>query len=347
MFFSPEKQRKILIIFTSIFLIGGLALIIFAIFFNKAVLEVQLESPYEINLQNIRLVSCQNNPCSITIAPGIYQYEINKAGFLKKSGQIDLSLGQKLILTPELSPEPTLIPLGNWDEVIKKSSLNSLNYLISNNSPTGQPALFSENNPDQPLIYFLRNISKYQLFPSQNNVLIALLDQSDSQATSLYLLDLHAKSRKQLASGALLDFDWLEPKSAQPATTDLLNPQNFLIERRNPATQEIEIQFGTISSETTGSIQSNNLEILPVRSSLKAVASISSNEIIYPTPYSADSNYGFVIQKLNLKTRENQTIFSVDDLPLPARLEYDSNTSTVYLESEGTAYSLGPISTLN
>lgn len=330
---SPENQRKIIIILTTLILLAGAGFMIFAIFFNHAQVQITLESPFSVTIKNLRTQSCLENPCKITLAPGQYNLEINKEGYLPFLETATLTLWNSISIQPSLRLEPTLKPLGDWSTQTVSISNQSPQFIISDQTVGKQPALFAKENPNQPLIYFLRNITKYQLISDRSAKQIGLLDQSDQNNASLYLIDLVNKTRKIITEGALLDFEWVEsPTDSQPTNF-------FLLLKRNFETLNQEVYLGTL-----GNSQSADLEILPLRNDLQTIVPISTDQIVFTQPFSLDSSTGFTIQKLNLKTQENQTVFAIDNLSLPSRLEYDSGNRTIYLESDKTAYSLSPIS---
>lgn len=330
---SPENQRKIIIILTALSLLAGASFMIFAIFFNQAQLQIILDSPFSVTIKNLRTQNCLENPCKIRLAPGQYDLEINKEGYLPFLETTTLALGNSISIQPSLKLEPTLKPLGEWTNETVPINNQTPQFIISDQTVGQQPALFAKENPEQPLIYFLRSINKYQLISDQSAQQIGLLDQSDPNSASLYLIDLLNKTRKIIAEGALLDFVWVE------GPLDSVSTNHFILLKRNSETLDQEVYLGTL-----GNGQSADLEILPLRNDLQTIVPVSNDQIVFTQPFSLDSTTGFTIQKLNLKTQENQTVFAIDNLSLPSRLEYDSVNQTIYLESDKTAYSLSPIS---
>lgn len=322
---KPETVNKLRKLAVPLFFILAAAFMIYAFFLNRAHLAISGPAPFSVTIKNLRSENCAASPCHITLAPASYDLEIDKIDYFPVTAHVDLKLWQTLELKPDLQQRPYLQPLGNWDSVIPQELIpQPTDYTIKDAAPNLQPALFKGTDPT-PLIYFTRKINKFKLFPSPDEKYVAMLDFLDDNTSSLYLLDLAAKTRTLIQSeNSIVELKWLS------------DSQRFLIQKVNLTTLNREIYLGAVG----------NPDLQPLafsETTFDLVAEQNTDSILYASPL-ADSDTGFTIQKLNLKTADVQTLYSSSDLAMPSRILYSQSAKKLWLETQGTAYSLSPLS---
>ncbi len=350
------KIRPVLLI---LILVGGVAFLVFAVFLNRAELSITAEVPFNLSIYGQQSRYCETSPCLIALAPGKYYLTIDKSEYQQVTDEVELKLGQKmeksyqLIRTPKLTgladgadeavtfledPLPKLIS-GLPDNIayFKAPASNNV-YFLADNPQTYLPSLYLKDTDqaDQPprlLVNFLRGMEKVLIRINPEETMVSIIDQSDPQNASLYLVDLQAKSRLLAAQNALIaDALWL-PRAAsgqqylllEKINRDSLQPEVSLLDAANPS---VEVP-------------------LPVSTRLFAVQALGPQEILYAEPYenqSADgTGFGFTVKMLNLQTQLSQDIFTIPGMNLPQKMEFGGKTKILLMLIDGKVYSLSPI----
>ncbi len=124
-------KLKIAVLGLIVFL--GILLLIFAVFFNKGTLLIELEPSYTVNIGGYRSFDCDANPCEISLAPGDYFIEITKNGYQAKSLSITIPFFGETTEKPqlELLPESSVLSTWNPDNLDLKAALMPLNFRVS------------------------------------------------------------------------------------------------------------------------------------------------------------------------------------------------------------------------
>lgn len=228
----PPKLRLILII---IVLLGGIAFIVFAVFFNRGYLEINSEPPFSTNIVGLRSVECESSPCDITLAPGKYSLEISKPEYLSVTDQVEINLGQTTKKDFSLQLQPRLLPQGPWnpDQLFTDNpllsgkilsltlSLSSTDWTVLNNkisaflplkyfeiSTSGEWAVL-ENQSQTVAINFKKEQSPISLFPDvsyffapQSSVLYFITDHPKTHLPALFKKDLAS----EISAESLINF---------------------------------------------------------------------------------------------------------------------------------------------
>lgn len=421
---------KIKIALIVLILLAGCGFIAFAVFFNRATLEVSAEAPFSIMAVNQRSQDCSASPCSMVLAPGHYDLQITKTGFQSVTDQVDLKIGQTTSKTYQLAATPKVLPVGPWNpenlfsnSQIWQSKLLQLSlstsstawtlisnqlakinnlifleinsdaswiiaetsnaasaiptnldkhkplsltagtnyffapnsdviYYIAANPDSSLPSLYRRNldGDEQPelLINFLRTINNPQLIISQDQFHVALIDRPSDISSSLYLIDLQAKTRRAVNQDELIsNFAWLpgsdgmdSPVISDQSVTPDNSPAaaskslNFLVEKINSETLLPNLYLASTNDPETQSL-------LPISGGLSALALIDNSHVILAQSYADIS--GFSLLNFDLTTQQTQPVFQVPDLAPPQKIDYSAATHTLYFLVNSTVYSLAPI----
>lgn len=139
-----EKMKFILLGLTALI---GLIFVIFAVFFNHAILRFNGKTPFKVYVQDLKSVICTENPCDIVLAPGKYSVQISKIGAKTINKNVKLKFGQinseHLIfetqpalqvqygydLSKIIQSLPTLI--FNFDNVNLNAPINSIDTIVT------------------------------------------------------------------------------------------------------------------------------------------------------------------------------------------------------------------------
>ena len=328
------NSPKLRIIISIIILLAGLAFLIFVFFFNRATLSVSAEAPFSINLIGITSRNCDKSPCTIAAAPGHYQLKLRKDQFFDITEEIDLPLGQTTEKKYTFKPLPSLKLTG------ANFSINPARIFFVADSPDkAQPTLYQQDalltdlqaSPDAskatPLLYFTRSIKRSLIAANPSQDKLALIDQTEPAAQSLYLLDLKAKSRQALE------------QNQQYYGAKWLNDQTLVVQRRNLTTIVDELYLYQDFSQSPLA--------LDIISGIDLISPLDQSHFIYSQPFppldDGTRPTGFLVYSYDLSTGKSQEIFSNTDLSLPTRLEYLPREKVIYLEIDKNIYSLGPI----
>lgn len=223
---------------------------------------------------------------------------------------------------------------------------SSVIYFIADNPDNSLPALFrkdlSVDQPPELLINFIRTIANPRLIINQEQTKVALLEQSNNQQANLYLIDLQAKTRQLVNQEELIsNFLWLptQQASANVGTNSTSPSQKFILEKINSSTLRPNLYLADSATP-------EDQALLPLDNDLTDLFPIDSNHLLIAQAFPnalAPSAPGFSIENFDLSTQKLQPIYSVSDLALPQKLQYESANQTLYLLIAGTVYSLSPI----
>jgi|GEM_PF-6399812 len=328
-------KAKIRLATMVILLLTGLGFVIFAVFFNRGYLEISASEPFAINIADLRQEACPASPCRLTLAPGKYDLQIFKAEFSSITDQVTVSLGQTIAKNYQLMPLPKLQVIGPYEPDQKTPEI----YYLADHPKTFLPALFKKDpqkdpaTPSEPLINFIRAFKNPQLVINLEQDKVAIIEQPDLQSSSLYLVDLKAKTRQVVDSDGLIkNLIWLPADSS--------DSQKFIIEKVNPETFQSDLY---ISSTKTPQTQT----LLPLSASLSTIQAIDANHLLLAQAFgnlSDDtSGRGFNLVKFNLIDSTSQQLFSTTTYDFPTKINYQPATQSVSLVIGDNIYSLSPL----
>lgn len=349
-----KKIRQILLI---LFLVGGLLFVIFAVFFNRAELQISAEAPFNIDVVNQRGKYCEASPCSIVLAPGTYLINVSKTDYQDYSDEVTLPLGTtvkkdyQLVRLPKLETlDAASVEAAELQGVLTHTGLSGLPpdnqyffapdgttvYFLADNPDTYLPSLYRKSLDDQErpqlLLNFLRKVEKPLIKINLEQTKVALIDQSDPQNANLYLLDLEAKSRTLIDQNDLItDALWLAADG---------NSQYLLIEKVNRVTLNRSLSLIDTANPASQTA-------LTAQTLMTAVLPYSADQIIYAElfPPAADGSAvkGFSLKLLNLRTQLSQNIFDLPGYNLPQKMKFQSKSGILLMLIDGVVYSLSPI----
>jgi hypothetical protein len=306
---SEQTVKKISLIgFISLAVLGALFLL-FALFLNKGTLTVTARAPFVMNIGNFKNEACPADTCSVTLAPGRYDVTLKKEGYRDSAITVEVPIGGEAKEQVEFSFVPTLRIAGD------ESSLKIFETpVVSGNSDTDDipvDGVYYEKNylayiardPDthRQTLYvrtiengkagektvaasFIRDIKSYRLITDiENRGKIALIDSTAGTST-LYMVDLKAKTRESLFTYPLIsDVKWV------PGGDD------FLFEAREEGNigesifiykSAVEGTSGeTVTTGTTGTAAATTPapEKLDLITTLKNVVPVSATQLIAAT----------------------------------------------------------------
>lgn len=88
----PEESKKRFII--GLLLTGlvlGILFLIWAVFLNRATIQIKARAPYFITIQGLKTIPCTTDDCVTVVAPGDYAVTLSKPGYRNEQRQIKLS----------------------------------------------------------------------------------------------------------------------------------------------------------------------------------------------------------------------------------------------------------------
>jgi hypothetical protein len=351
-----RKTRTILI---ALILLGGAAFIIFAVFFNRAVLSITANTPFTVEISGQQSRYCEKAGCEIVLAPGTYSYSVVREGYQPYSDEVQLRLGERVEKNYQLQQLPRLSALEDTSPQARAFLADPLPqltaglpsdltyfagpsgryvYFLADHPKTFLPALYRKDvtlrsGSPELLLNLMRTVKKPLIRVNPEENMAVLIDQSDPQNASLYLFDLEKKSRQLLQQEVLIsDALWLP---AEQGRSPLL-----LLEKINRVTMQPSLYLLDLS--TPGSEHP-----LSINAGLSGLVALGPQEILYAEPFSQDQNggqdSGFTVKMMNLRTELSSDIFPVINRPLPAKIEFQSKTHLLLMLIEGTVYSLSPI----
>jgi hypothetical protein len=229
---SEQTVKKLSLISLIFLAVTGSFFMLFAFFLNKGTLTVIAHAPYVINIGNIKTEACPTDECSVVMAPGKYEVTLKKAGYRDAVISVDVPIGGEKKAKVDFEFLPTLRLYGDEsamrifadpvvapaDDLPLTGIFYEKNYLayIDRDSETHRQTLYVRTiNAGQVgektiATSFMREIKDYKLVTDiENRGKIALIDAT-AGASTLYMIDLKAKTRENLLTYPLItDIRWI------------------------------------------------------------------------------------------------------------------------------------------
>ncbi len=209
------SERMKFILLTLIALIG-LAFVVFVVFFNRATLRFNGNTPFQVYVQDLKSVICNTNPCDIMLAPGKYSLEISKTGDKTINKNVELKLGQVDLEKLNFEAQPILQIQYGYDLGQIIQSLPTLTFNFENvnlNAPI---------NLIDTTVTFVRSLSALKNVYISNNAKFFAYDDG----TKIYLKVAGNINTK----GALLPITSGTPLSFSPDSSSIyflkIDPNN-------------------------------------------------------------------------------------------------------------------------
>lgn len=282
---TEESKKKLgLIILIACAVLGGL-FIFFAVVINRGTLTVVAQAPYNVDIWNLMTVPCNENSCSITLAPGEYSVTVTRPGHIdEKFGAIVPILGEdkhelKLKFLPQLqeitseSPD-TIFPENKINDStlgVKKIFLDQGGKYLAyfDFDPVRKLQLLyiqpNEENGSaskKSVTSFLRSLENYSVFPDiEGRKKIAVVEQTAAEAV-LYLIDIEGKTKNSLFSYPVIrDVMWLKGMNS------------FLFQARETGDQSGSVFIYNLDSGKADKLDlKTNLQNIVVRDSQTLIA---------------------------------------------------------------------------
>jgi|GEM_PF-2350115 len=291
---SEQTVKKISLFgFIALAVLGALFMF-FAMFLNKGTLTVIARAPFVMNIGNIKNEACPADTCSVTMAPGIYEVTLKKEGYRDAVITMDVPIGGEKKESVEFDFLPTLRIAGEEsalkiftapkiepaDDMPEIGVFYEKNYLayIARDPDTHRHTLYvrtienGKAGAKTVAASFIRDIKNYKLITDiENRGKIALIDSTAGTST-LYMVDLKAKSRDSLFTYPLItDVKWI------PGGDDFV----FSAREEGNIGETIFLNKPTVDG-TTGAAKAN-IEKLGLITTLKNVVPVSATRLIAAT----------------------------------------------------------------
>lgn len=283
---TPETQKRIALGFVIALVVAGAFFVIFAVFLNRGKLVIVAEPPYMVEIGQIKTQACPDQTCSIDIAPGDYTITVSKQGNQDVTLKVSVPIGgeHREQVTFSFIPIITLAgdeatlryfepPSITSADLPKDHLFYDSNYVtyLKLNPDTHRQTLYvrgirgAELGPETIATSFIREMKEYQIVPDiDKHQKIAVIDNTDPQSSTLYMIDLTAKSRTNLFSYPIIrDVKWFN------------NSEDFLFEARD---------HGDLSNAIfLYSAKDQKATKLDLKTSLKDVVIMSNERLIAAT----------------------------------------------------------------
>jgi len=229
---SEQTVKKISLIgFISLAVLGALFLL-FAMFLNKGTLTIHATAPYIMNIGNFKNESCPADDCSVTLAPGTYEVTLKKEGYRDSVITVDVPIGGEKKETVDFVFVPTLRLDGDEstmrifatpvvapaDDMPDSGIFYENNYLayIARDAVSHRQTLYVRTIADGKAgdktvaASFVRDLKDFRIIGDiENRGKIAVIDSTAGTST-LYMVDLKAKTRENLFTYPLItDVKWI------------------------------------------------------------------------------------------------------------------------------------------
>lgn len=287
---TEQTVKKIWFIgFVALAVIGALFMV-FAFFFNRGTLTVISASPYTLTVPRVKTEICTTDTCSVVLAPGDYEVTLSKTGYRDITRTVTVPIGGELKEEMAFAFVPTLglkgneselkifaLPTVTGDDLPTEGVYYENNYLayVERDPATRRQTLYvrtiKDGKPGEKtaVTSFIRDLKTYTLVTAiEEKNKIALIDSTAGTST-LYMIDLAAKSRAAMFTYPLIaGLKWL------PGTED------FLFEAREGTTLATNIF-----------VYSSQPQKLALSTSIKNVIPVSKDRLIAATgQYIADAD---------------------------------------------------------
>lgn len=287
-----ETRNKLVIIALAIIALLGLLFAIWFFILNRGSIVITAKAPYQIEITNLKNVSCVEDTCSIDLIPGNYNFVIKKNGYRDETRDIAVPVNGKYEETINLRFIPVVVDVEKQDIFQKKIADNVLRQQLHLadadqvfSDESGAWILFLKrqkenfrqtlylkniNQTEEPKLItsFIRDLKNPLIVLSPDRGKILIVDQS-SNIANIYLVDLKTNTRTNIAEFALVrELKWMPDN------------QNFLLYARKKNSLEDTIFLCDSDNKSQNTTMPLQLEL---KTSLANIAVLDKNTLFAAT----------------------------------------------------------------
>jgi hypothetical protein len=228
---TEQTVKKIYLIVFIVLAVSGALFMVFVFFFNRGTLTVISKAPYTITVPRVRTEICADDSCSVVLAPGDYEVTLQKSGYRDITRKVTVPIGGETKEEIAFAFVPMLKIKGDesdlklfaarqftGEDLPAEGIFSEKNYIayLARNPESHRQTLYTRPVKDgkagekTAATSFIRDLKSYFMVPSiEQRDKIALID-STADTSTLYIIDLKAKTRDSIFTYSLINgFEWL------------------------------------------------------------------------------------------------------------------------------------------